>query len=127
MAGEAQVRQAAVVCWDCVFQAADDGGDAAAVAEAVDSSEAWKAARVLRSLALSWEGWEEAVPAGWRPPTERVAGGWTAPHPPGSPSLTLARPLCWVRGGGVACWSFGLALHSVICLISYRCGPQEGL
>ena len=42
------------------------------MAEAVDSSEAWQAARVLRRLALSWEGWEAAgvVAGGWRPPTE---------------------------------------------------------
>lgn len=40
------------------------------MAEAVDSSEAWKAARVLRTLALSWEGWEAVVAGGWRPPTE---------------------------------------------------------
>lgn len=29
------------------------------MAEAVDSSRAWKAARVLKRLALSWEGWEK--------------------------------------------------------------------
>lgn len=44
-----------------------------AVAEAVDSSEAWKAARVLKRLALSWEGLEEAVPGGWAP-THRESG-----------------------------------------------------
>lgn len=64
------------------------------MAEAVDSSEAWKAARVLKRLALSWEGWEEAVAVGWSPPTERVAR--TGPERPSARSC----PLCWVRGGG---------------------------
>lgn len=41
------------------------------MAEAVDSLEAWKAARVLKRLALSWEGQEEEVPAGWSPPRDR--------------------------------------------------------
>lgn len=65
------------------------------MAEAVDSSEAWKAARVLKRLALSWEGWGEAVPVGWSPPTERVAGSWMGPKSPAAHTC----PLCWVRGG----------------------------
>lgn len=47
------------------------------MAEAVDSSEAWKAARVLRTLVLSWEGWEAVVAGGWRPPTEWLEAGPT--------------------------------------------------
>lgn len=49
------------------------------MAEAVDSLEAWQAARVLRRLALSWEGWEATVvvAGGWRPPTEWLEVGPT--------------------------------------------------
>lgn len=80
------------------------------MAEAVDSSEAWKAARVLRTLVLSWEGWE-AVVAGRLETTHRVAGGWANP---GSPALTLAHT-ARQEVLAVTSSSFGLALDSLIC------------
>lgn len=72
------------------FRSQSGGGDDAE-AEAADSSEAWKAARVLKRLALSWE---EAVAVGWSPPTEREWLEWAE-----SPAAHSC-PLCWVRGGG---------------------------
>lgn len=69
------------------------------MAEAVDSSEAWKAARVLRRLALSWEGCKEAaVPVGWQPPTERVAGAGPAQRAMLSHLPTLLREWWWLAG-----------------------------